>query len=50
VCRVGDSISCGDTMATGSENVFVNNRCPRQTDRFESIVRLQDAYYGEEKL
>jgi uncharacterized Zn-binding protein involved in type VI secretion len=24
VCRIGDAISCGDTMATGSENVFVN--------------------------
>jgi len=24
VCRVGDPISCGDVMAQGSENVFVN--------------------------
>lgn len=24
VCRVGDSVSCGDTMCKGSPNVFVN--------------------------
>ena len=24
VCRVGDPVSCGSRMATGSSNVFVN--------------------------
>lgn len=26
LCRIGDPISCGDTMAQGSPNVFVNGR------------------------
>ena len=26
ICRIGDAISCGDTMAQGSDNVFANGR------------------------